>query len=95
MSLYGKSHLIADVRYHNTGNIGTVTRIVMKWPQEGYGPLTMTKTVRLGAGASTVVHFHRGVSSEEVDRFQNVQLATDGNPCDFSLNVINTFGSAS
>jgi hypothetical protein len=94
MSLYGKSHLIADIRYRNTGNIGTVTRVVMKWPQEGYGPLTMARTVRLGAGASKVLHFHRAASTEEVDRFQNVQLATNGNPCDFSLNVVSTFGTA-
>src|SRR5258707_11467261 len=39
-----------DIQMHNTGNVGIVVRMKITWPQQGYAPLAMTRTVKLATG---------------------------------------------
>ena len=48
----GTAVATGDVQDTNTGNIGTVVRVKITWPQQGYPSLAMTRKIRLTAGAS-------------------------------------------
>jgi hypothetical protein len=98
-SLNGPNYLVASVQVTNTGNIGEVTRVKVAWPQEGFPSIVRHTDVRLNEGASTTVNLR--VSSADypsqdiIGNFQNVQLNDAGNdPCNYSLGVQSTFGTA-
>ena len=59
-NIYGNDHLIGEVDLTNTGNIGTVVRVRITWPQEGYAPITARKTVRTKPGTTTHTAVHTG-----------------------------------
>lgn len=97
-SLYGNDHLIGEVDLHNTGNIGTVVRVKITWPQEGYSPIAARKTVRTRAGATVAVRFHVPVSNtgNVIDQLQSWQLSHNDRPgCHYSATILRTFGSPS
>ena len=95
-ALYGQDYLTADVRLRNTGNVGTITRVRVSWGQQGFSPITMTRTVHVRYHASKTVPFHYPASQEQISRFQDVQLAggfqNDG--CKYRATNIGTFGAA-
>lgn len=96
-SLYGKDHLIGEVDLHNTGNIGTVVRVKITWPQEGQKPIARFKTVRTNPGAHVVVRFKVAVSSTSnvitsLQSWQEHHSMRDG--CTYNATETDTFGSA-
>lgn len=99
-SLYGQNYLTAQVQAQNTGNIGTVVRIRVSWPLQGFAPITKTKTVRLHPGSSSQAEFHMPVTSDQVSNFQDAQMAALNNsdnagaPCHYHAEIIRTFGQA-
>jgi hypothetical protein len=94
-ALYGQNYLTADVNLHNTGNVGTITRVRISWGQQGFAPITETRTVRVRDGASRTVHFHYAASQEQISRFQDVQLAdSNGDGCHYRATNTGTFGAA-
>jgi len=86
----------AEVDLTNTGNVGTVVRVTVGWPQEGYAPLTMTRTVRMPYGASGApVSFHMPLTSTQLDNLQNWQLGHTGQDgCTYSETILRTYGPA-
>jgi len=94
-SLYGNDHLIGEIDLTNTGNIGTITRVRITWPQEGYVPITARKTVHVPAGQSLPVRFHIAVSSQGnvITQLQSYQLSHNGTGCTYHAAIVSTFGS--
>jgi hypothetical protein len=41
----GTATLVGEVDLTNNGNIGTIVKVRMTWPQEGYPPITVRKTI--------------------------------------------------
>jgi len=96
-SLNGQDYLTADIRLKNTGNIGTITRATVRWGQQGFSPVKATKTVRLPAGHSKTVHLNYAATTEQISRFQDVQLTemdSNGDGCHYRATNTGTFGAA-
>lgn len=90
----GTYRVIGEVDLHNTGNIGTVVKVKITWPQEGYGPIRMTRSVRTLPGDHSVVRFRKVVSSNQIDLLQSWQEhhgMRDG--CTYKASMVKTFGS--
>lgn len=96
----GTDWLTGEVDLTNTGNIGTVVRVVIKWPQEGFAPIRAERTVHTAAGATKAVSFH--VSAGSIDGNSNVisnlQAWESGHnypsdDCTYKTTIISTFGS--
>jgi hypothetical protein len=91
----GTAVATGDVQVTNTGNIGTITQVKITWPQQGYAPLAMSKTVRLAAGENQDVQFHMPLTSDQLDNLQNWQSGhsfQDG--CTYNATITGTFGQA-
>jgi hypothetical protein len=89
----GTAVATGDVQVTNTGNIGTVDRVKITWPQQGFAPLAMTKRIRLAAGASQDVQFHMPLTYDQISNLQNWQTGhnyQDG--CTYKATMISTFG---
>lgn len=92
----GTAIATGEVDVVNTGNIGTVVSVSITWPQEGFAPLAMHSTVKVPAGTTKPVSFHRPLSSEQVDNLQGWQLghgAADG--CTYNATITTTYGVTS
>ena len=92
----GTAVATGDISVHNTGNVGIVMRLKITWPQQGYAPLTMSRTVRLATGASRDVQFHRSITQTEIENLQNWQTShnyADG--CTYHGAITSTFGPVS
>lgn len=90
----GTARAIGEVDLTNTGNVGTVVVVRITWPQEGYGPLVMTRTVRTAPGERKAVRFHRPLSQNQIDLLQSWQDAhnfRDG--CTYKASIVKTWGS--
>jgi|SRR5579859_1481367 len=91
----GTAVATGDVLVNNTGNIGAVIKVTITWPQQGYSPLSMTKTVRIGSGASNDVQFHTGLDMSQLTNLQNWQLGHPGSDgCTYDATITDVFGNA-
>lgn len=89
----GTAQATGDIEAENTGNIGIFVKLTITWPQEGYAPLSLSKTVRLPQGGSRDVQFHMQLSGTQLDRLQNYQLGHSGDDgCTFNGSMTDTFG---
>ena len=91
----GSAVATGDVQVTNTGNIGTVVRVKITWPQQGYAPLAMAKRIRLAAGGSQDVQFHMPLTYDQISNLQNWQTGhnyQDG--CTYKATIMSTFGQA-
>jgi len=89
----GTAVATGDVEVTNTGNIGTIDRVKITWPQQGYAPLAMTKRIRLSAGGNQDVQFHMPLTSDQISNLQNWQTGhnyQDG--CTYKATIMSTFG---
>jgi len=92
----GTAMATGDIQVRNTGNVGIAIKLKITWPQQGYAPLAMTKTVKLATGASRDVQFHRSISQTEIENLQNWQGSHDyADGCTYKGTIIHTFGPAS
>jgi hypothetical protein len=90
----GTYHAIGEIDTHNTGNIGTVIKAVITWPQEGSAPIRMARTVRTAVGSHKVIRFRKAITSSQIDLLQSWQEhhgLRDG--CTYKVSMIDTFGS--
>lgn len=90
----GTAVATGDIQLTNTGNIGTVTRVTITWPQQGYAPLSETKTVRIPVGGSDDVQFNRPLTETQLSNLQNWQTGhgyQDG--CTYAASITDTYGS--
>ena len=86
--------LDGEVDVENTGNIGTVVRVAISWPQLGHSPIVLRKSVRVRAGQTLTVPFTRVASGREIDRLQGWQGGHPGDDgCKVSGTITDTFGS--
>src|SRR6266516_3523595 len=90
-ALYGQDYLTASVDVDNTGNIAQVVEVTVRWPQQGFAPIVRHRQLHVPAGQSRTAHLHAPVTSEQVSRFQDRQLASDGDPCHYRLDLISTY----
>ena len=89
----GTAAAVGDIDAKNTGNIGIVVKLTITWPQEGYAPLTMSKTVRIPSGGEQDPQFHRPLSYDQITRLQSYQAGhgyADG--CTYHGEITGTFG---
>lgn len=89
----GTAVATGDVSVTNTGNIGTLVRVKITWPQQGYPSLAMTKKIRLNAGANQDVQFHMPLTYDQISNLQNWQTGhnyQDG--CTYKATIMHTFG---
>ncbi len=85
-----------DIQMHNTGNVGIVVRMKITWPQQGYAPLAMTRTVKLATGQRRDVQFHRPLSYTQISSLQAWQTGhnyADG--CTYHAKITDTYGPVS
>jgi len=95
-SLYGTDYLVGEVDLANTGNIGTVVKVKISWPQLGYSPITATKTVRTHPGQHKPVRFHLPAEGNTIDLLQSWQENHDfKDGCHYRATMVSTFGSPS
>lgn len=95
----GNDHLIAEIDLTNTGNVGEVVKVTVKWPQEGYAPIRATKTVHSPYGASDqVVRFHVPVpeSGNVINLLQSWEERHNlpNNDCKYKTVIESTYGPA-
>ncbi len=93
-SIYGQNYLTASVTATNTGNIGTIVRIKVAWPLQGFAPITKVKRAHTAAGSTNQVQFRAPVTVQQVSQFQDMQLAASGDPCHYHADIAGTFGTA-
>ena len=88
--------LTGEVDVINTGNIGTIVHVRITWPQEGYGPIVMARTVHLAAGTTRPVSFHQVAGQNVISNLQNWQQGhNDNDGCTYKATITGTFGNAS
>jgi hypothetical protein len=90
----GTAVATGDVQVMNTGNIGTIVKVSISWPQQGYSPLSMTKTVQVPSGQTNDVQFHRPLSQDQLSNLQNWQTGhgfSDG--CTYDATITGTYGT--
>jgi hypothetical protein len=95
--IYGQNYLTASVTANNTGNIGTISRIKVSWPLQGFSPIVKVKHVRVAAGGSKQVQFRAPVNEQQVSQFQDEQLAAsngNSNVCSYHATIVSTYGTA-
>lgn len=91
----GTAVATGDVDVTNTGNIGTVVKVSITWPQQGYSPLKMTKTVKIPTGGENDVQFHMPLTSTQLDNLQNWQSGHSGEDgCTYDATITDTYGAA-
>ncbi len=73
----GTAQATGDIDAVNTGNIGITVRLTITWPQEGFSPLSMSKTIRLPRNGGQDVQFHRPLSYSQLSRLQDYQTGHD------------------
>lgn len=88
----GTAVAIGDIQADNTGNVGIKVHLTISWPQEGYGPLKLSKTIRLGYGQSQDVQFHLPLTGTQLDRLQSYQLSHTDTGCKYNGEMTDTFG---
>lgn len=92
----GTAVATGDVDVTNTGNITTTYQVTITRPQQGYAPLTMTKSVTIDAGTDNDVQFHMPLTWGQISNLQNWQgghIGQDG--CTYNATATGTSGSAS
>ena len=82
---------IADAQLENTGNVGTVTRVVAEWYLSGGDSVKETKTVKMKSGASKRVGMTVPATSDQIDRHQ--ALGFDAETCKVTATMVKTFGA--
>lgn len=97
---YRNDHLIGEIDLVNTGNIGTIDKVVITWPQEGYPPIRATRTVHLAYGQRLAVRFHISAgstasNSQVIPLLQSWQQNHDyRDGCTYKTTETATFGTA-
>jgi hypothetical protein len=88
------NYLTASVTAHNTGNIGTIVRIKVAWPLQGFPAITKVKKVHTAAGSSKQVQFRAPVNEQQISQFQDMQMNANGDdPCHYHAAIISTYGT--
>jgi hypothetical protein len=84
------------IQLTSTGNIGTIDRVTITWPQQGYSPLAMTKRIHFTVGATRDIQFHMPLTSDQITNLQNWQTGhnyADG--CTYKATMTGMFGAVS
>ena len=94
--IYGNDHLIGEIDLHNNGNIGTVVKVRITWPQEGYAPIEAKRTVKTKPGEHLAVRFHIAVPSTgnvitQLQSWQEQHNFKKG--CTYKATITSTYGS--
>jgi pyruvate/2-oxoglutarate dehydrogenase complex dihydrolipoamide acyltransferase (E2) component len=85
--------LNAEVEVENTGNVGIVVKVTLKWHQLGHPAIVQTKTVRVAYGKTQTLELTRPVTSSEIDRLQSWESGNmGGSDCDVDGTTVDTFG---
>jgi hypothetical protein len=97
-SIDGTSYLVSVVDITNTGNIGQMIRVRVAWPQVGFAPIVQHKLIRVPFGKTVHANLHVAADPNGADiigNFQTYQLShLNGDPCDYTLTEVSTFGAA-
>src|SRR5699024_4225473 len=81
---------VADAQLRNTGNIGTITKVTVKWFLAGGDKIKEQKKVRMKPGTSRRVGFKHIATADEIDRHQ--ALGYSGKTCVVKAALVDTFG---
>ena len=90
----GTAVATGDIQTTNTGNIGIVIKLTLTWPQQGYSPLSETKTVSVPDGGSMDVQFNMQLTYDQLSNLQNWQSGHTDTGCTYTGTITGTFGVA-
>jgi hypothetical protein len=98
----GSNYLTAEVDVTNTGNIGVTAKVSVSWPQEGFSPIKVTKTVKIPYGANSMpisFNYNAGSIAGGSNVIDNLQAWENGHPgstddCTYNLDITGTYGDA-
>ena len=92
----GTAVATAEVDLTNTGNVSAYAKVTVAWPQEGYPPLTMTKTVKMPFEASALpVSFHQPLTYDQISNLQSWESGHNyTDPCNYTITITGTYGPA-
>ena len=91
----GSAVATGDIQTTNTGNIGITITLTLTWPQQGYSPLSDTKTVKLDPGANQDVQFSMQLTYDQLSNLQNWQSGHIGETgCTYKGTITGTYGVA-
>lgn len=96
------NYLTGEIDITNTGNIGVTVKASISWPQEGYSPITVTKTVNVPHGASAMpvsFNYNAGNIASGSNVIDNLQAWEQGHPgstndCTYNITITGTYGAA-
>lgn len=90
----GTAVATGEVDLTSTGNIGAYVKVTMTWPQEGYAPLSQSKTVQMPYNASGMaVPFSYPLTYDQISNLQDWQQGhgyADG--CTYTETITGTYG---
>jgi hypothetical protein len=78
---------IASVDAENTGNIGLVVDVWVRFNQLGAEPVRYSETVEIPVGETITVHFDESVTRDQWRRYTDA-----GRECDIGGDMVDTFG---
>ena len=81
---------VAGATLHNTGNVGTIDRVVATWMQLGTAPIVMKKTIKDPYHGTRTVGFTYPASQDELSLLQAAQ--NQPNYCTVKDYVVGNFG---
>jgi hypothetical protein len=91
----GTAVATGEIDLTNTGNVGITVKATVAWPQEGYAPLTLTKTARVPFGASgQPVSFALPLTYDQITNLQNWEEGHSfpANDCTYTEDITGTYG---
>lgn len=87
--------LNGEVDVANTGNIGTVVKVTITWPQLGHPAIKVVKSVKVAYGQTVTVPFTRPATTSVIDRLQSWQNSHDfKDGCTYDGSIVDTYGPA-
>lgn len=91
----GTAVATGDIEVTNDGNIGVAVTATITWPQQGYNPLTQSKTgVQVAAGQMVDVQFNMPLTQDQLSNLQDWQTGHMGESgCTYAVSMTSTFGS--
>lgn len=78
---------VAGGSVRNTGNIGIVVRVRVRWQQLGTNPILEERTIRLRPGRQKRLNITRLASQNEIDAHQSANA-----DCAAAVKIVDTFG---
>jgi hypothetical protein len=89
----GQNFFTGEAGVKNTGNIGLKVRVTATWPQYGFDPLSVKKTISVDYKQTVTMRFRRPASPTQTLRYQSWQERHEyKSGCTYKGKILSTYG---